>query len=248
MSRHQPHRSRNERSRPLHHSHRDFQYGKKKVTTKNLAATLGMMGLAVGATLLVEGGPWKSRMAAAATVVGMEQVLERTGFFDGKEGKGVERRGGRRRRRRRRVGGRGEIVRKGVRGMRGIRTVQEYDEMLMNLMTMMVNGDIEIEGKEKEKEKAEEMPEERRVTLMKEQDEIRVKKNEDTGKGEPGEKKPIGDLMRNTRLRKFRLEVILRDGRRERGMSTEWQFMDRNGALSDLDASGKGQTTSPTST
>lgn len=40
------------------------------------------MGLAIGATLLVEGGPWKSRMAAAATVVGMEQMLENGGFFD----------------------------------------------------------------------------------------------------------------------------------------------------------------------
>ncbi|PQE23157.1 hypothetical protein CJF31_00006868 [Rutstroemia sp. NJR-2017a BVV2] len=44
------------------------------------------MGLAIGATLLVEGGPWKSRAAAAATVVGLETVLESGGFFDG-EGK-----------------------------------------------------------------------------------------------------------------------------------------------------------------
>jgi hypothetical protein len=44
-----------------------------------------MMGLAIGATLLVEGGPWKSRAAAAATVVGLETALESGGFFDGKE-------------------------------------------------------------------------------------------------------------------------------------------------------------------
>lgn len=89
MSRYQ-HHSRNERSHPHSHSHSHSCHEssregtqKKKVTTKNLAATLGMMGLAIGATLLVEGGPWKSRMAAAATVVGMEQLLERGGFFDG---------------------------------------------------------------------------------------------------------------------------------------------------------------------
>ncbi|ESZ95646.1 hypothetical protein SBOR_3947 [Sclerotinia borealis F-4128] len=92
MSRYQYHRSRNEKS----HTRRDSHHEKKSVTTKNLAATLGMMGLAIGATLLVEGGPWKSRMAAAATVVGMEQVLERVGFFDGKvreRGKGDGREG-----------------------------------------------------------------------------------------------------------------------------------------------------------
>ncbi|KAF7950339.1 hypothetical protein EAE96_007626 [Botrytis aclada] len=88
MSRHQNHSSRNERSHPHAHSRRDTRHEgrheKKKVTPKNLAATLGMMGLAIGATLLTEGGPWKSRMAAAATVVGMEQMLESGGFFDGK--------------------------------------------------------------------------------------------------------------------------------------------------------------------
>ncbi|KAF7941943.1 uncharacterized protein EAE97_006780 [Botrytis byssoidea] len=89
MSRHQHHSSRNEKSHPHSHSRRDTRHEKKKVTPKNLAATLGMMGLAIGATLLTEGGPWKSRMAAAATVVGMEQMLESGGFFDGKgEGDG----------------------------------------------------------------------------------------------------------------------------------------------------------------
>ncbi|THV54021.1 hypothetical protein BGAL_0036g00190 [Botrytis galanthina] len=88
MSRHH-HSSRNEKSYPHSHSRRDTRHEKKKVTPKNLAATLGMMGLAIGATLLTEGGPWKSRMAAAATVVGMEQMLESGGFFDGKgEGDG----------------------------------------------------------------------------------------------------------------------------------------------------------------
>lgn len=88
MSRHH-HSSRNEKSHPHSHSRRDTRHEKKKVTPKNLAATLGMMGLAIGATLLTEGGPWKSRMAAAATVVGMEQMLESGGFFDGKgEGDG----------------------------------------------------------------------------------------------------------------------------------------------------------------
>ncbi|TGO17032.1 hypothetical protein BTUL_0021g00290 [Botrytis tulipae] len=84
MSRHQHHSSRNEKSHAHSHSRRDTRHEKKKVTPKNLAATLGMMGLAIGATLLTEGGPWKSRMAAAATVVGMEQMLESGGFFDGK--------------------------------------------------------------------------------------------------------------------------------------------------------------------
>ncbi|KAF5870457.1 uncharacterized protein Bfra_009844 [Botrytis fragariae] len=87
MSRHY-HSSRNEKSHPHSHSRRDTRHEarheKKKITPKNLAATLGMMGLAIGATLLTEGGPWKSRMAAAATVVGMEQMLESGGFFDGK--------------------------------------------------------------------------------------------------------------------------------------------------------------------
>ncbi|KAA8565642.1 hypothetical protein MFRU_006g02270 [Monilinia fructicola] len=119
------HRSRNERSRPLHHPRREPQHGKKKVTTKNLAATLGMMGLAVGATLLVEGGPWKSRMAAAATVVGMEQVLERAGFFDEKEGKGVERVG--REDEEGELEGRRERRDRGARGGRDARDVRNLD-------------------------------------------------------------------------------------------------------------------------
>ncbi|KAM3066104.1 hypothetical protein ACMFMF_010422 [Clarireedia jacksonii] len=56
---------------------------KQQNKPKNLLATLSMMGLAIGATLLVKGGPWKSRAAAAATVVGLETVLESGGFFDG---------------------------------------------------------------------------------------------------------------------------------------------------------------------
>jgi hypothetical protein len=71
-----------------------------------------MMGLAIGATLLVEGGPWKSRAAAAATVVGLETVLEGGGFFDGEK---RERRedGDARMRRRRGEGERGEERRGG---------------------------------------------------------------------------------------------------------------------------------------
>lgn len=103
MSKHQDHHIRNERYPPLHHSRHESEHErneKNQTTPKNLAATLGIMGLAIGAALLVEGGPWKSRMAAAATVVGMEQVLERSGYFDGemremRETRGVdgERRG-----------------------------------------------------------------------------------------------------------------------------------------------------------
>ncbi|KAF7923318.1 hypothetical protein EAE99_007015 [Botrytis elliptica] len=114
MSRHQNQNSRNEKSYPHSHSRRDTRHEtrreKKKVTPKNLAATLGMMGLAIGATLLTEGGPWKSRMAAAATVVGMEQVLESGGFFDGKgegEGRVVKEREERGERERERRGERG---------------------------------------------------------------------------------------------------------------------------------------------
>ncbi|TGO39635.1 hypothetical protein BHYA_0050g00200 [Botrytis hyacinthi] len=130
MSRHQNHSSRNEKSHPHSHSRRDTRHDthheKKKVTPKNLAATLGMMGLAIGATLLTEGGPWKSRMAAAATVVGMEQMLESGGFFDGKgegDGRVVKEREGRRER--------GERERRDERGFeeeRRRRNVEDDDE------------------------------------------------------------------------------------------------------------------------
>ncbi|TGO62111.1 hypothetical protein BCON_0022g00530 [Botryotinia convoluta] len=135
MSRHH-HSSRNEKSHPHSHSRRDTRHEtrheKKKVTSKNLAATLGMMGLAIGATLLMEGGPWKSRMAAAATVVGMEQMLESGGFFDGKgEGDG---RVVREEEYRRERGGRGERVERERREGRGLeedrrrRDVEDDDE------------------------------------------------------------------------------------------------------------------------